>query len=345
MLRRFVFGILVCFIASHEARAQYFDHMDIGASVGVTGLGLDVAMPVGKAVRVRAGFTYMPKFEMKTDFPIETGDGNRLSASELNSMTQMLANLTNMKVDDQVTMNMTPTFNQFKFLVDIMPFKHNRHWSLTLGFYAGPARIGRAYNVTEDAPTLLGVTMYNYFYVNSCKQESMFGDVTLGGTSLPHVELSAATLKKGMMGMPLGTFKDGDKAMLVPDDNGMVKAEMQVNKFRPYVGLGYNTSLSKDHRWNMSVDAGVLFWGGSPRVYVDNVYKIDTKSIDVDNFNYDIVHPNADYSDFVVDEPLDHVDMIDDLKGIHGKVGDFVKAFRGLKVMPNVGVTFSYRVF
>ncbi|MBO7118691.1 MAG: hypothetical protein J6W03_00030, partial [Bacteroidaceae bacterium] len=43
------------------------NHLDVGASVGTMGLGIDVAVPVGDYVRVRAGYNYMPGFNIKTD--------------------------------------------------------------------------------------------------------------------------------------------------------------------------------------------------------------------------------------------------------------------------------------
>lgn len=326
------------------AQNKAFRHVDVGATVGSMGVGVDVGTPVCDYVRVRAGFTYIPHFSIKSDFTVETGDGSSLSHSGVDKMTEMLSGITNMKIDDKVRMDLEPRVAQFKFMVDIFPFRNNKHWNITAGFYLGGGRIGKAVNVIEDAPTLLGVTMYNYFYTNSCQQKSMFGDIQLGDMQLPHVELSPKYLKKGMLGMPLGTFKDGCKAMLVPDENGVVQAEMEVNRFRPYIGLGYTTSMSKDGRWHFVLDAGVMMWGGKPKVCVDRVYKIDTDNIDTDNYRYDIVRPNEDETDFVVDEPLDHVDMISDLTGIKGKVGDMVKAAGHLKCYPNLSVTFSYRI-
>lgn len=341
----FAFGLLFPSVV-HAQETGYFDHMDLGFSVGTTGLGMDVAMPVGNMLRVRTGFTYMPHFRIDSRFGVETGDGSKLSSQTIGKITDTMSKLTHMSIDDHVQMTMEPTFSQFKLLVDIMPFKHNKHWNLTLGFYAGPAKVGRTYNKTEDAATLLGVTMYNYFYINSCKQDPMFGEnVSFGSMTLPAGQLPPEYLEKGMMGMPLGYFKDGDKAMLVPDENGMVKARMQVNSFRPYVGLGYSTPLSSDNKWKLSVDAGVLFWGGKPDVYVDNVYKIDTKSINPDDWQYDIVRHIEGTEDFIVDAPLHHISMTRDLHGVKGKVKDMVDATSRFKVLPNLGISLSYRLF
>ena len=169
----------------------------------------------------------------------------------------------------------------------------------------------------------------------------------------------------GVAGFPLGTFsrdvtsvvtdgngeeqtlvaKKGTKAIMVPSSDGSARAEMEVSKVRPYIGLGYNTHLSHNKRWLLNVDAGVMFLCGAPKVYVDNVYAVDETLIDFDNEVYDIVRPNEDMSDYVVDSPLQHVDLVHDLQGIPGKVGDLVDVVSKFKVYPNATVTFSYRLF
>jgi hypothetical protein len=163
--------------------------------------------------------------------------------------------------------------------------------------------------------------------------------------------------------------------MMIPGEDATVHAEMEVSKVRPYVGLGYNTHLSRNKRWKLNVDAGVLILCGTPRVYVDNVYKIDASKLvlDVDNdYSYvsgmgflsekipefdPKIYDNRYYGDIVrfndetweydyVGNLQNHVDLIHDLHDIpSGKVRDMVDLARKLKVYPNLSVTFSYRIF
>ena len=91
----------------------------------------------------------------------------------------------------------------------------------------------------------------------------------------------------------------------------MVKADMHVNRFKPYVGIGYEGNLSKkDDRWKIAVDGGVLFWGGSPEV---------------------ITHEG--------------VDLVHDVKNVSGKVGSYVDAIEKFKVYPMLNVRFTRRLF
>ena len=103
----------------------------------------------------------------------------------------------------------------------------------------------------------------------------------------------------------------GDPYIMRPDITGMVKAEMRVKQFKPYVGIGYEGSLSKkDDRWKIAVDGGVLFWGGSPSV---------------------VTHEG--------------VDLVHDVKNVSGKVGSYVNAIDKFKVYPMLSVRVTRRLF
>lgn len=377
------------------ARKNILNHMDVGVNVGTMGVGVDVAVPVGDYVRVRAGYHYMPRFTINSDFPVETRSGS-LSQSDLKRYMGKMSEVTTIleqnginldnysrekslidkfsgvELKDKVSMGMRPSMHQFKLLVDVLPFKNNKHWSLTTGIFVGPAQVGDACNKDQEMPLLQAINAYNELYVMSCTWEMLGGgDVYYRGRSL-HDTFS----KMGVAGFPLGTFArdvtrvvtdengaehtlvaaKGTKAIMVPSADGTARAEMEVSKVRPYIGFGYNTHLSRNKRWRLNVDAGVMFLCGAPKVYVDNVYSIDESLIDTGNEVYDIVRPNEnhDYSVpedpvtnpmYIVDTPLSHVDLIRDVKGIPGKVGDLVDVVSKFKVYPNATVTFSYRLY
>lgn len=343
MKKLFILSSLMLLWSNVSAQTDAFSHVDVGLNVGSTGVGVEVGVPLGDMFRVRTGFTYIPRFHFYSDFGVESGDGTQFTNS--NSLAQKLGDLMHMKIDDRVDMVKEPTQAQFNLLVDIFPFQ-NKHWNFTAGFFIGGATFGTAVNSLEDASTLLGVNMYNKFYVNTCQQKSIFDGVTMNGNPLPSVELDPKYVEKGLIGVPLGRFADGCKAMLVPDEYGVVRAEMVVNRFRPYLGVGYNTALSRDHKWNLQADLGVIFWGGKPKVYVDNVYKIDPSKQGVyPEYTHDIVRLiDEDNEIWEVDEPLDRVDMISDLHDIPGKVGGTVKRTSRLVFYPNASVTLSYRI-
>ena len=339
------------------AQKHILNHLDLGASIGTTGIGIDLAVPVGDYVRVRAGYSYMPRFTLKPTFTVETTNGNiqkfidkwnstdvyaelekrNIDINNYPQYKEVLDKFSNVKLDDKVTMGLRPNLHQFKFLVDVMPFKNNKHWSFTAGFFAGPSHVGDADNLESEKQILEGVLAYNDLYIGFCKEE------------YPHVDaLEDLLFKTGFAGFRLGEFEDGDIALMVPTDDAKAHAELEINKVRPYVGFGYNTDLSRNKKWKLSVDAGILFLG-KPRIYVDNIYKIDTSVIKPDDYIYDVVRWNDEKFDYDGPEELglihDHVDMVSDLHNIQGKVGNMVNTISKFKVYPNVSVTFSYRLF
>lgn len=349
-----LFAVYGLFITLSVSAQDYFNHMDLGVNVSSTGIGADIAMPVGNYVRLRAGFTYMPKFNFNSSFGIDfMGD---ISDDKLRRMKDVMHDFSGQTIRDKVDLKMKPTWCSFKFLVDVFPIPNNKHWNITAGFYAGPARIGEAVNDESAISMLAAVNMYNNIYAKACLGEYLynveFEDGTIHHGDIP---LASEFVRTGMMGMPLGRFADGDRAMMVPSENCMAKAEMEVSKFRPYVGIGYNTNLSKDGRWKMALDAGVLFWGGKPKVYVDNVYKVKSIEEDDQYYYYNTKWlPKDENGDFCfdgdgnlisIDAPTQRIDLIRDVTGIPGKVGDMVDTVKKFKCWPVLSFTVSYKLF
>ena len=99
--------------------------------------------------------------------------------------------------------------------------------------------------------------------------------------------------------------------MMTPDDDDMVKADMKVNAFKPYIGVGYEGRLVKGNdRLTVAVDGGIMLWGGKPSL---------------------ITH--------------DGTDLIHDVEGITGKVGSYVDVMSKLSVYPTLSVRFAYTIF
>ncbi len=166
-------ALMLIQMAVAQQKQDFFNHLDLGVSVSATGLGADIAMPVVEYVRLRTGFTYMPRFQMKSNFSVEL-NGKTVDKDKLRRMKDMMTSFTGVEMQDNVDIIMKPTWGNFKFLVDVMPFKNNKHWNLTLGFYAGPSRIGKAVNTEDSFPTLVAVNTYNSIYSRVCKGEDLF---------------------------------------------------------------------------------------------------------------------------------------------------------------------------
>lgn len=295
-----------------------FQHLDASVTLGTTGIGIDVASPIGEYVQLRAGFEFMPHIHYKMSFGVEVGDNPSQSASKFERLSAELENLTGYKVDKKVDMIGVPTFYNFKLLVDVFPFKKNKHWHFTTGFYWGNSQMAKAYNTTEDMPSLMAVGIYNKMYEKAINMEPFFvvdvdGNVVSITDDLWYQQLLQKKFTEyGRMGVRLGNrISDGSPYVIEPDENSMVKAKVLVNSFKPYLGFGYGGRLFKnDDRYKISFDCGALFWGGTPSI---------------------ITH--------------DGTDLAKDVENLRWTVGDYVNFIKGVKVYPVLNVRVTRSIF
>ena len=59
--------------------------------------------------------------------------------------------------------------------------------------------------------------------------------------------------------------------------DGNITAELRVNAWKPYVGVGFGR-LQRDRRWNVSFDAGFLFWG-NPGLFATGYDLLDEEKV------------------------------------------------------------------
>lgn len=291
--------------------------LNISVETGSTGVGFGAESRLNKKLRFRTGFNWVPRFQLPLHFSIQVGeDGDQGYDAEGNSrfdrMAAYLEEMTGFKIDQNVDMIAEPSFHNFKMLVDVFPFQ-NDHWYFTTGFYAGKSVIGKAYNRTEEMTTLISVSIYNNIYEKvydiEYNDESELNGVFMGLELPPYV--NEKILDSGRMGMHVGDYKDGTFYMMEPDANNMVKARMKVNSFRPYLGAGYDGLLDpRNERIHFNAYCGMMFWGGTPRVYTH-----------------------------------DGTEIVKGLDNVIGQVGRYVDLVKPFKVFPVVNFSISYRLF
>ena len=332
-------------VAQYWREHNIFQHLDLSVSAGTTGIGVDLASPIGDYVQLRAGFDYMPRFTVKMDFDVMVGDeparkydanGNRVE-TRFDRMQDMLYDFTGVTVDDHVDMLGKPTMNNVKLLVDVFPFKNNKHWHFTAGFYWGPSKFAEAVNTTESMNSLIALAIYNNMYDKA--YDHLYGSGTphyiievpdpenpdgpkIGLGMDPSMEKRLVDF--GRMGFHLGEYAhdiydangnllhaEGDRYMMEADADNMVIVKAKSNSFKPYLGFGYGGRLVKNRDdWKVSFDAGVLFWGGKPDL---------------------ILH--------------DGINLTTDIKNISGQVGDYVDLFKKVTVYPTLSIRFTKTLF
>lgn len=304
-----------------------FQNLDVSVTAGTTGIGIDVASRVHENVQLRMGYEYKPRFNKSIYFPVEVGGepavaydeyGNRVETT-FDRLSKMLKELTGFTVEDEVEMVGKPTINNFKFLVDVFPFK-NKHWHVTGGFYWGPSQFAYAENSTQAMTSLLAVSMYNQLYEKCVADVPIIHiDGSEDDPDNPGLDLfldeayRQKILNYGRMGFHVGDKKeDGEPYVMEADaESGMVKVRAKSNSFKPYLGFGYGGKLMKSRDdWQVSFDAGMMFWGGTPSL---------------------ITH--------------DGTNLTKDVENISGKVGTWVDLLGGFKVYPVLQVRFTKTIF
>lgn len=294
-------------LANHVA-----DNLDAAFTLGTGGIGLEIATPVTKWTKVRAGVEWVPPFHLPLGFDISSfNDGN--VSNDISHIQEMVYDLTGLHMDNEVKMIAKPNILNFKLLVDVFPFQNNRHWHFTAGFYVGSEIIGRAINKKDQMTTLVALNIYNRAYDYFTTLEDIF-DVPIGGGNYLDPDQVEELQKKfeeyGRIGIHIGDFKDGKPYLMEPSKDGYVRAKAKTNPFKPYIGFGYSGALDKEKKWNVGVEAGALFWGGAPQV---------------------ILH--------------DGINMNKDLINVRGKVGDYLDFMKALPVYPMVNFKISYTFF
>lgn len=328
---------LLCYAQKQNGEAFYSrkTHLDLSVSAGTTGLGLEVGVPVNSYFGVRAGATFMPHFKYPMTFTAQLGEGDQMTADGLETrferMAHLLEGFVGQPIDDKVDMIGSPRMNQAKLMFDVRPFR-NKGWHFTTGFYYGKSRIATALNDTHEIASLFAINLYNRLYDNN-------GEIAMGFSMPPDIMMQIYWF--GRAGFPTGQYTHdvvyeedvwvhddyldidyvehekgevihakGETYMMSPSIENTVYAHAYVDKFRPYFGFGYDGSISKSQRWRLGFDAGIMFWGGAPRL--------------VDHSGTDLMY---------------------DVENVGGQVGDYIELARHVKAFPVVELKLSRRLF
>lgn len=298
--------------------AGVFSRLDLAMNVGTTGIGVELATPLTKWAALRVGFDWMPRFHSKLHFDMQnyTEDG-QFTESNFENAQAFIKDLTGCEIDEKISMEVMPVNNTFRVLIDVYPFRNNRHWHFTAGFFIGKRQIGYARNTMGEMPSLVSIQMYNRLYEYVMNTDFMETPLPLPGFDNIYLDpdvadnLKAKLESYGRLGVHMGNFKDGTPYIIEPaEGTDMLEAKAYANRFRPYLGFGYGGAASKDKRWNVSFDLGMMFWGGSPDIIT---YK--------------------------------GVNMTKDLEDIPGKVGRYVDIVKSLKVFPVLNFRIAYTLF
>jgi hypothetical protein len=238
---------------SYWTKGNSFKHLELSLTLGTSGVGLDVAVPVSQIVQVRIGYDYMPQFKKQLRMNLAgggeaarqyNGQGNRIK-TKFDKIQQYLYEETGMEIDDHILLTGQLSMHNLKALVDVYPFKYNKHWHFTAGVYYGPAQVAKAEVADESVTTLSLMESYNQEY-----EEASSSD---------------AIKSYGRLSLYPGD-KNRKPCLVDPADDGSVNISVKTNAVKPYLGVGYTGRLiSSRDDWKVSAELGVWIWGGAPK--------------------------------------------------------------------------------
>ena len=245
--------------AGYWHRGNMFQHLDLALSLGVTGIGIDVAMPICEIAQLRLGYEFMPHFRKSLTADMMIGseeclqydeNGDRIETN-YDKVREMMYEETGYDMAPYIDMTSRITMNNFKFLVDIFPLSGNKKLHATIGFYWGPSEISKIESDNSSSATLYCVSAYN------------------------------KTKSYGTAGFKMGKKSDGTQYLMTPSDQGDIYIPVKTNSFKPYIGVGYEAAFSKKRDdLKFAVTGGVMFWGGKPSMVTPDGVNLTE---DVDN--------------------------------------------------------------
>lgn len=258
-----------------EDDKQLFNHVGAGVSVGLDGIGFNVATTITPYVQARAGISFMPKIEVNDiDVDLNIGDNEVQQANafidKFNQLGLGEGPIGHINPPKELSMSAKLNMTDFKLLFDIYPTKTSP-WRLTVGFYAGKSQLLEAWT-TNCGDELQAITQYN--------------------TALQEHKSLADQFNLNPIGLEVGEY-------LIQPNGDQARAFLKVNGFKPYIGIGSGRAISTKHRFSFAWDLGCQFWG-TPTIYVmdkplDKDSSIDGEGGIIKNVSKITVYPTLSF--------------------------------------------------
>lgn len=336
------------------------NHMDLSFTAGTTGLGFDVALPIGRYLQVRAGATFMPHIKKTLHYGFSLDNDDLLKdpdivveegekkPSRFDKVAEMLSGLTGSEIDNIVSVDMHPTMNNFKLLCDVFPIK-SKKFHVTAGFYAGSSIVGKASNIPEDMTKLIAISTYNNIYDKVLGGEYIF-EFNGQGVDPFGPEMSEKITSWGRMSVKEGTFThdiaatedtyykydviDMETGELLHEKGELIAAKGDVlyHKGEPYkIVPGENNMVKAVAKtWKVKPYIGVGY--GTP------LAKGSRTSI-----SFDAGFMVWGGSPRVITH--DGIDLVRDVQGLGKSIAGTVNFIKAFEVFPVLNIRLTHRIF
>ena len=238
MMKKYVLISVLSVFGLTSVHAQYnddvelgrFNHLSAGAGIGTTFFSLEAAAPISRIVSVRVGADVMPNITTHPELDLGFSQGVKDVFQEW-----IPKFLPNKRIPDKIHFDGKYKYASGHLLFDVYPFKKSS-FHVTAGAYVGNKEIINM-NTAGDQILLEAIYAFNHWDVPK-------------------------DLGLGKVGVKFGNY------ILEPDKDGIIKTSVEVNAFRPYIGIGFGRAVPTKHRFACNVDLGIQFWG-KPKVFLE----------------------------------------------------------------------------
>ena len=281
-MKRFITLIVFCTLASLlTIRAEnwyslkpsdgYFNHIDGAFTAGTTGLGIDLAFPLKDWGRLRIGGVWKPRGHYSDTYVVHMDNPE----AYWGQFSALVSTFVGVKPEKYIEMEGKSSMNHFKMLVDLFPIKNHRNFHVTIGFFWGTSNYVTATSTPISGNTIAAIKTFNTLRQKAINNEDIdlsFIGINTKSENLQEIreKLYRKIIEIGEVGIPLGerTDENGETHVVnaTINDKDVIEVKAEVNSFKPYIGAGYEIPITKDKRTMIGIDAGILIWGGKPKV-------------------------------------------------------------------------------
>jgi hypothetical protein len=282
-MKRFITLIVFCTLASlltiraenwyslKQSDNGYFNHIDGAFTAGTTGLGFDLAFPLKDWARLRIGGVWKPRGHYSDTYVVHMDNPE----AYWGQFSALVSTFVGVKPEKYIEMEGKSSMNHFKMLVDLFPIKNHRNFHITIGFFWGTSNYVTATSTPISGNTIAAIKTFNTLRQKAINNEDIdlsFIGINTKSENLQEIreKLYRKIIEIGEVGIPLGerTDENGETHVVnaTINDKDVIEVKAEVNSFKPYIGAGYEIPITKDKRTMIGIDAGILIWGGKPKV-------------------------------------------------------------------------------
>ena len=306
MKKVFTIALAASLLAGAAQAQEAFKHLGMSLEAGTTGLGVNLSYPlVTDHLVLTLGYN-LPTFNIKTDFDLN-GQPINDRVNSANAMIDTYNNLIGQYPDQAAERGMKPlskinnienintkieaklNFVNFKAFLEYYPTTKS-YFHLTAGVMIGS---GEWMTIDAKADEAAWRTYTTAIEENKTIPHLSVGEISDGSqyTGAPVIPSTEIHPVEGLENAAVFNI-NGQTFHLSPNSGGRLSTKLTVKKVKPYLGVGFGSSVPTKHRLGCQFELGA-YYQGKPTLESDSEVPFNSaaySSKTVDDIMKTIVH-------------------------------------------------------